>query len=87
MTFRLHSNLIPHLQKQLFSELVPKLKLMIESKLHAHLIPASIHNTLWLSEVQHVVERAIRAETTNTVWEVMRDTLGGAGSDINIFEV
>ncbi|KAG9080492.1 hypothetical protein FRC06_006516 [Ceratobasidium sp. 370] len=87
MKFRLHPNLIPHIQKQLFSELVPKLKLMLESKLHAHPIPANLHNSLWLSEVQGVVERAIRAETTNTVWDVMWDTLGGAGSDINVFEV
>ncbi|KAG9095498.1 hypothetical protein FRC06_009749 [Ceratobasidium sp. 370] len=87
MTFRLHPNLIPHIQQQLFSELVPKLKLMLESKLHAHLIPANIHDSLWLSEVQEVVERAIREETTNTVWDVMWDTLGGAGSDINVFEV
>ncbi|KAG8739265.1 hypothetical protein FRC10_005827 [Ceratobasidium sp. 414] len=87
MKSRLYPNLVPHIQQQLFSELVPKLQLMLESKLHAHLIPANIHNSLWLSEVQHVVELAIRAETTNTVWDVMWDTLGGAGSDINVFDV
>ncbi|KAG9085393.1 hypothetical protein FRC06_003632 [Ceratobasidium sp. 370] len=87
MAFRLHPNLKPHIQKQLFSELAPKLRLMLESKLHAHLIPANIHDSLWLSEVQQVVGSAIRAEITNTLWDVIWDTVGGAGSGIDIFEI
>ncbi|KAG8716708.1 hypothetical protein FRC08_008950 [Ceratobasidium sp. 394] len=87
MAFRLHPNLKPHIQRQLFSALQPKLQSMLESKLHAHLIPANIHDTLWLSKVQHIVQLAIRAETINTVWDVIWDTLGGAGSGIDVFQV
>ncbi|KAG9089619.1 hypothetical protein FS749_001196 [Ceratobasidium sp. UAMH 11750] len=87
MALRLHPNLKPYIQTQLFSKLAPRLRSMLESKLHAHLIPANIHNSLWLSEVQRVVESAIRAELTNTLWDVLWDTVGGAGSDIDIFEI
>ncbi|KAG9122060.1 hypothetical protein FRC07_001716 [Ceratobasidium sp. 392] len=87
MELRLHPNLKPHIQGQLYSALEPELRSMLESKLHAHLIPANIHNSLWFSEVQHVVERAIKAEIINTVWDIIWDTIGGAGSKIDVFQV
>ncbi|KAG8742902.1 hypothetical protein FRC10_000761 [Ceratobasidium sp. 414] len=83
----LHLHFKPHIQTQLFSELAPKLRSMLESKLHAQLIPANIHNSLWLSEVQHIVEHAIRTEVVNTLDAVLWNTIGGAGSDINVFDV
>ncbi|KAG8771620.1 hypothetical protein FRC12_003492 [Ceratobasidium sp. 428] len=87
MSLRLHPSLKPHIQKQLFSALGPKLQLMLESKLHAHLIPDNVHNSLWFSEVRHIAEHAIRAEITNTVWDVIWDTVGGTGSGIDMFQV
>ncbi|KAG8725323.1 hypothetical protein FRC09_002205 [Ceratobasidium sp. 395] len=42
MALRLHPSLKPHIQKQLFSALGSKLQLMLESKLHAHLIPDNV---------------------------------------------
>ncbi|KAG8699300.1 hypothetical protein FRC08_005383 [Ceratobasidium sp. 394] len=87
LAFGLHPHLKPHIQKQLFSELAPKLRSMLECKLHAQLIPANIHDSLWLSEVQHIVEQAIRTEVVNTLDAVLWDTVGGAGADINVFDV
>ncbi|KAG8723829.1 hypothetical protein FRC09_001590 [Ceratobasidium sp. 395] len=87
MFLRLHPSLKPHIQKQLFSALGPKLQLMLQSKLHAHLIPDNVHNSLWFSEVRHIVEHAIRAETTNTIWDVIWNTVGRTGLGIDMFQV
>ncbi|KAG8683629.1 hypothetical protein FRC09_015949 [Ceratobasidium sp. 395] len=87
MAMRIHPNLKPHIQKQLFSELGPKLRLMLESRLHAHLNPANVHDFLWFSEVQNVVEGAIRDEISNTIWDVVFDTVGGASSGIDVFQI
>ncbi|KAG9075625.1 hypothetical protein FRC06_009979 [Ceratobasidium sp. 370] len=87
LAFGLHPHLKPHIQKQLFSELAPKLRSMLESKLHAQLIPANIHDSLWLSEVQQIIENAIRTEVVNALDAVLWNTVGGAGADINVFDV
>ncbi|QRV95417.1 hypothetical protein RhiJN_23435 [Ceratobasidium sp. AG-Ba] len=86
ITFRLHPSLKPHITEQLISKLEPKLRKTLESKLTLHLVPANIHNALWLSEVHKVVGAAIREEITDTFWDTVWDTVGGAGEQLDAFK-
>ncbi|KAG8793266.1 hypothetical protein FRC12_003336 [Ceratobasidium sp. 428] len=87
MKIALHHFLEPRLQAQLLSQLAPRLRSTLESKLHAQLIPANIHDSLWLSDVRKLVDDAIRTEISNTLWDIGWDAVGKTGSDISPLEV
>ncbi|KAG8712746.1 hydrolase 76 protein, partial [Ceratobasidium sp. 395] len=87
MKIALHHFLEPRLQAQLLSQLAPRLRSTLESRLHAQLIPANIHDSLWLSDVRKLVDDAIRTEISNTLWDIGWDAVGNTGSDVSPLEV
>lgn len=87
MARRIHPHLKNVIETQLFAELELKLKPMLQSMIEEDVLPDKVRNSLWLSTVAHRAGESVGLAIENTVWDVVFDTIGNAGKDIDASQI